>query len=185
MNLYNCEIKRKSEVIENCKDNSFIIVSENPMENYDNVTHLVAFIIGNNIYNVCNSGDHSAALNCLKEKYGIENVVVLFLEKGKHWRIHYVDNSLEHLNIIKEFLLSIKNNLVDDSTIYVDSINSNVQEKRFNKEDFNTLIGQLKIAINKAEEEEKEKIVNEIANQIVERKKHTFMESAKRFLCGK
>jgi hypothetical protein len=89
------------------------------------------------------------------------------------------------LNIIKEFLLSIKNNLVDDSTIYVDSINSNVQEKRFKKEDFNTLIGQLKIAISKAEEEEKEKIVNEIANQIVERKKHTFMESAKRFLCGK
>ena len=185
MKLYNCEIKRKSEVIENNNDNSFIIVSEKPMDNYDNVSHLVAFIIGDDIYNVCDSGDHAAALNCLKEKYGQENIVVLFLEKGKHWRIHYVDNSLEHLNVIKEFLLSIQNKLGDDSTIYIDSINPNVEEKRYNKENFWVIIGQLKIAIYKAEEKEKDQIINEIAKQIVERKKHTFMESAKRFLCGK
>lgn len=180
MNFYKCEIKRKSEVIENCNDNSFIIVDEQPMDNYDDVTHLVAFMIGDNIYNVCNSGDHGAAYNCLQEKFKQENPGVIFCEKGKYWKIHYVDNSIEHLKLIQEFLLKIENKMVDESYIDVDSINMYVKGQKYKKENFRELIGALKMAIHFAEEKQKEDEAKEEANQMEARKKHSIIEGIKR-----
>ena len=185
MTLYNCETKLRSEVIENCDDNDFIIVGEKEMQNYDNVEHLVAFLIDDNIYNVCNSGSHGDALNCLTEKYGNENATVICLGQGNGWEIRNKINSIKSLYTLKEFLLNIENRFDEESSIIIDEINPYIEVKRYKKADYKHLLDQVDYAIYRAEEEEKDRLVNEIANQIQERKKHSFLESAKRFLCGK
>jgi hypothetical protein len=183
MTLYNCVIKRKSDVIENCNDYSFAIVDEQEMENYNDIKHLAAFIIGNNIYNVCDSMDHGAAFNCLNEKYGLENATVIFLAKGNYWEIRNKISSIESLNTLKNFLLSIEPRFDENSSIMVYDINPNIKEKRYKKEDYKNLIDQVDYAIFRTIEEEK--IVEEKENQIQQRKIHPFFRKIKRHICGK
>ena len=185
MTLYNCDVRIKSEVIDNCNDHSFVIVGEKPMDNYDNVEHLVAFIIGDNIYNVCNSYDHGSALNCLTERYGRENATVLFLEKGKYWRVSGKIESIESLKTLREFIKSIKDNVDEHFYICVDEISSSIMPMIYKKRNLESLLNQIEYAIYKKEEELKDEYVEKIATQIQERKKRSFLESAKRFLCGK
>ena len=104
MAVYNCEYDLKSNIYENCKDNSIEIVGVSRLYSYDDVRHLVAFVIDKNIYNICNSGDHGNALNALIEKYGKDNAVIT-LEKNKYWGIYHKTESIDTLKTLKEFLL--------------------------------------------------------------------------------
>ena len=178
MTLYDCKIKRKSEVIENCNDYSYMIVDEQPMDNYNKVNHLVAFIIGNNIYNVCDCGDHGAALNSLIEKYGKENATVIFLEKGTYWQISNKISSIESLNTLRDFLISIEPRFDEHSSMTIDDINPNIEVKKYKKADYKNLIDQVEYAIFIAEQEKKN--AEEAATKMTKRKIHPFQKLLKR-----
>ena len=189
MTLYDCKYARKCEIHPDSKDQSLEITSISKLNNYDEVRHLVAFIIGNDIYNVCDSFTHGDAFNALCEKYNVNDAVVILLEKGKYWRITNPADTVEKLNIIKEFIQKIRHRIDEYSYIEIDAINPNIEPKKYKTEDMDSLIEQIdkakKIKQKENEEIEKEQIINEIVEQLENRKKESFADKARRFLCGK
>ena len=189
MAVYNCEYDLKSNIYENCKDNSIEIVGASRLYSYDDVRHLVAFVIDKNIYNICNSGDHGNALNALIEKYGKDNAVIITLEKNKYWGIYHKTESIDTLKTLKEFLISIYHRIDHESSITVDGINPNIKDGIYKTKDMEYLIEQFSNTIEYYEEqmkqEKEEKIIKEIVEQIENRNNKTIAEKVRRYLCGR
>ena len=189
MALFNCEYFRKSEIHENCDDNSYEITRVYPLEGYDNVNHLVGFIKGSNIFNICESKDHGSAQNALTERFGIENTLVLYGEKGKYWRVSGHSDSLSSLKSLRTFLLSLQPRINEESSMVIDNINHDIEAKTYKVADYDELLQQVNVVIDKKEEELRQKaeelVISEIIHQLEERKKKSFAEKVKGYLCGK
>ena len=189
MKLYDCKYERKCDLYPDSKDESLEITTVERLNSYDDVRHLVAFIIGDDIYNVCNSYTHGDAFNALADKYGVIDAVVIFLEKNKYWRITNPADSVEKLNTLKEFLIKIRHRIDEDCSIQIDNINPNIEVKTYKTKDMDSLIQQvdkaIKIKENELSEEEKEAMINSIVEQLENRKKESFADKARRYLCGR
>ena len=97
--------------------------------------------------------------------------------------------NIEKLKTFKKFLIKIRHRIDEDCSIQIDNINPNIEVKTYKTKDMDSLIQQvdkaIKIKENELSEEEKEAMINSIVEQLENRKKESFADKARRYLCGK